>query len=131
MKHVTTAFIVTTSSVLTLLCTVLFPLGQIQTARADVTWTGDVDPTDPTTWGSNTTGYIGRTDDGTLDITNGGVVNNGSSYIGHEPSSTGVVTVDGTGSMWTNRRSLYVGHNGSGTLNITNGGAMTVAGKDL
>ena len=37
--------------------------------------------------------------------------------------STGTVTVDGTGSTWTNSGDLYVGYSGSGTLNITNGGS--------
>ena len=35
------------------------------------------------------------------------------------------MTVDGTGSTWTNSGSLYVGNCGNGTLNITGGGAVS------
>ncbi len=57
---------------------------------------------------------------GTLNITSGGSVSNTYGYIGY---SSGV-TVDGTGSTWTNSGEFYVGYNGSGTLSITNGGTV-------
>ena len=54
-------------------------------------------------------------------------VSNTDCYIGNGNGSAGTVTVDGTGSTWTNSGTLYVGYDcGSGTLNITNGGAVTV-----
>ena len=46
-------------------------------------------------------------------------------YIGCTSGSTGTVTVDGTGSTWTNSGDLYVGYYGNGTLNITGGGAVS------
>ena len=46
-------------------------------------------------------------------------------YIGTVSGSTGVVTVAGTGSTWTNSGDLYVGNSGNGTLNITGGGAVS------
>jgi T5SS/PEP-CTERM-associated repeat protein/autotransporter-associated beta strand protein len=66
---------------------------------------------------------------GTLRITNGGAVSNANGWIGHEASSTGMVTVDGVGSTWTNSGSLTIGggyyHGGNGTLSITGGGAVS------
>ena len=68
--------------------------------------------------------YVGNSGSGVLNITNGGAVSSDWGYIGYSSGSTGVVTVDGTGSTWTNRLSLYIGYKGSGVLNITGGGAV-------
>ena len=89
------------------------------------------------TWANNSTLYIGVNGTGALSITSGGSVSDttggslghdatASAYIGY--GSTGLVTVDGTGSTWTNSGSLYVGCNGTGTLNITTGGSVTATG---
>jgi hypothetical protein len=43
----------------------------ISLARADITPTGDVSPSNPSGWGGTTTGYIGDTASGTLTV-NGG-----------------------------------------------------------
>ena len=67
-----------------------------------------------------------------LNITNGGTVSNNynNGYIGYNAGSAGTVTVDGSGSKWTNS-SLYVGGGGyystggSGTLKITNGATVS------
>ena len=67
---------------------------------------------------------VGNTADGTLAIENSGLVSNGYGFIGYGSGSTGNVTVDGTGSMWTNSFLLFVGSYGRGTLNITGGGAV-------
>jgi len=73
--------------------------------------------------------YIGDEGNGTLNITNGGAVSNErKGYIGYESGSTGKVTVDGPGSMWTKSSGLYVGVRGSGTLNITGGGTVSNSG---
>ena len=53
--------------------------------------------------------------------------------IGYFPGSSGTVTIDGTGSRWTNAGSLLVGGSdqyyyslgGVGKLSITHGGAVT------
>ena len=61
----------------------------------------------------------------TLSISNGGNVTvNGLSddYVGYEPGSTGSVTVDGHGPIWTGMMYLWVGEGGSGKLSITRGG---------
>ena len=59
-----------------------------------------------------------------MNITNGGRVSNTVGLIGYDSGSTGVVTVDGSGSMWTCNGSLTVGGTGSGAMKITNGGAV-------
>ena len=82
---------------------------------------------------------VGGGGSGTLNITNGASVSNsneeyegdyaGSSAIGgYDSGATGIVTVDGAGSTWTNSGYLNVGNSGSGTLNITDGGLVSVAG---
>ena len=90
---------------------------------AEVTWTGDLDPSDPNTWDTGTTAYIGNTSNGTMDITNDSDILSGYGIIGRESGSTGNVTVDGPGSTWMNSN-LFVGSSGGGVLNITNGGAV-------
>jgi T5SS/PEP-CTERM-associated repeat protein len=70
-------------------------------------------------------GYSGA---GTLAIANGGSVTSNNGYIGYNAGSTGVATIDGTGSRWivgsgsTASGSLYLGYQGGGSLSITNGG---------
>ena len=63
-------------------------------------------------------------DIGTLAIINGGDVSNYNGLIGSSSGSTGMASVDGAGSTWTNLR-LYVGHSGAGLLTITNGGSVS------
>ncbi|MBN2294874.1 MAG: PEP-CTERM sorting domain-containing protein [Pirellulales bacterium] len=111
------------------LLTTLVIATQFQTTHAAVVATGDVDPSNPTTWGSNAFRvYIGKTGNGYLDISNGGVVSASHGFIGYESGSTGEVTINGAGSIW-NTGWFYVGHTGSGVLNITDGGAMSCFGS--
>ena len=49
-------------------------------------------------------------------------------WLGYTATGTGVATVDGAGSTWTNTGPLYIGYYGTGTLNITNGGAVNSGG---
>jgi T5SS/PEP-CTERM-associated repeat protein len=83
-------------------------------------------------WVNSENLIIGNDGSGAMNITNGGMVNNTSpyftSYIGLNSGSTGTVTVDGSGSKWTNNGDLYVGCNGQGTLTISNKGLVSVAG---
>ena len=92
--------------------------------HAGIATTGDVDPAEPATWTSGTTGYIGKTTSGTMDITTDSDVLSWRGYIGNSSDSTGEVTVDGAGSTWTNDDDVFVGYYGNGTLNITNGGGV-------
>jgi T5SS/PEP-CTERM-associated repeat protein len=92
------------------------------------------------TWTHGGSLFVGNSGGGALSITNGGSAStangpNSSSYIGYSPGSTGVVTVDGAGSTWTNTGygylgsgDVYVGNSGSGAVNITNGGTVSVSG---
>ncbi len=72
---------------------------------------------------------MGNNGSGTLNIEDGGTVNNDIGRLGHGAGSTGTATVTGAGSTWTNSSTLNVGNAGSGTLTIENGGAVSnVAG---
>ena len=74
---------------------------------------------------------VGLYGNGTLNITNGGTVRSYTSYdchIGRWSGSTGVITVDGEGSTWTNSSHFYIGDEGDGALNITNRGLVRVTG---
>jgi T5SS/PEP-CTERM-associated repeat protein len=127
-----------------------FFLAAISSARAAITPTGDVDPSNPSTWDSSTTGYIGNTASGTLtvdggsilysydayignsgsgslSITGGGSVSDCYGFIGCSPGSSGTVTVSGSGSTWNSSQDLFLGYLGNGTLAINGGGAVTVA----
>ncbi len=78
------------------------------------------------TWTISDNLLVGQLGSGTLSIANGGTVSNGYGCIGYgSAGGTGVATVDGAGSTWTNSNSLYVGYAGSGTLNIVGGGAVS------
>jgi T5SS/PEP-CTERM-associated repeat protein len=103
-------------------------LAPLSPVRAALTATGDVSPSDPTTWNTSTTGYIGNTSAGSLTVDNGSGLASNYGYLGYSSGSVGVATVDGTGSTWTDSGNFYVGYSGNGTLNITNGGAVTVTG---
>ena len=88
--------------------------GAVTVSGTGSTWTNN---------GSVAVGYIGS---GTLDITSGGPVTSiGPSVIGSFLPSTGIVTITGTGSTWTNTGDLDVGGDGKATLNITSGGALS------
>jgi len=94
-------------------------------ADAAIVATGDVDPTDPATWTSSTTGCVGKTGKGTMSITSGCEVNSNDSCIGYESGSTGQVTVDGLGSNWTVRDNLSIGNKGNGTVYLNAGGVVS------
>ena len=66
---------------------------------------------------------VGNYGSGTLSIANHGSVTGGG-ILGDYTGSSGLVTVDGPGSIWSNGCSC-VGGNGSGTLSITGGGSVT------
>jgi T5SS/PEP-CTERM-associated repeat protein/autotransporter-associated beta strand protein len=80
------------------------------------------------TWTNSSGLNIGEYGNGTLDITDGGVVVSGSldsSNIGLRTGSIGAATVSGTGSKWTNNGNLVVGFAGKGTVTQT-GGTISV-----
>ncbi len=68
---------------------------------------------------------VGNHGKGSLTITNGGLVSNTYSIIGHEDANAeGTVTVDGKNSKWVNSGHFYIGYRGRATLSITNGGTV-------
>jgi T5SS/PEP-CTERM-associated repeat protein len=78
---------------------------------------------DPSTNGDLGAGYRGA---GSISIQNGVTVRSAYGYLGYESGSTGVSTVDGTGSTWLAGR-LYIGLGGNGTLNVTNSGTVSTS----
>ena len=96
-----------------------------QPAHAEITWSGEVDPDDPTGWTSSTWCYVGKTGTGSLQVNADSDLNSYCSYIGYEPGSTGEVTVDGGGTTWNSSHYFYVGCEGNGTLSITSGAAVS------
>ena len=96
------------SSLILLVCLGLLCL--TAPAVAEVTWSGDLDPADPTTWTSSTDGYVGNTGEGMVQIENGSGIESMYGYIGRESSSIGEVTVDGSDSTWTNVADLHIGY---------------------
>lgn len=65
----------------------------------------------------------GSEGNGTLDVSGGGTVNAGRDiFIGYESTSTGIVSVSGTGSDLSTVEDLRVGRDGNGTLRISDGG---------
>lgn len=123
-------------SIINRITLVLFPVVALvasvfEQARGNISWTGDIDPADPTTWTSGTVGYIGKTFDGSLTVDADSDLLSRSGYLGHEHGSTGQVTVEGTGSTWTNTVALVVGNDGNGRLNIIGGGDVRVGKRTL
>ncbi len=70
---------------------------------------------------------IGRSDTGTLAISEGGTMCSGNTYVGYRGSSTGAVSVSGTASTWDVGMNLYLGLYGRGTLEIMEGAMVSVA----
>ena len=71
---------------------------------------------------------IGNNGTGTLNVNNGADVNvtgfNSTVSLGHHATGVGTVSINGTGSTWTNDDQLWVGESGTGTLTVQNGGTL-------
>ncbi len=82
----------------------------VMPVHATVTTIGNVDPgvsgTQPDTWTLDEALYVGKANDGTLNITAGGVVSNTKGYIGYKSGSSSEATVSGTDSQWYNSANL-------------------------
>nr|WP_280139064.1 autotransporter outer membrane beta-barrel domain-containing protein [Phyllobacterium sp. CL33Tsu] len=71
---------------------------------------------------------VGSFGKGLLTIENGGMVINNTNFaanIGNGAGATGLVTVTGAGSTWSNSVGMNVGGSGTGTLTITDGGIVS------
>ncbi len=80
--------------------------------------------------------YIGELGTGAINISSGGSVSTGSvstntTYLGSQSGASGTVTVDGSGSSWTNTGTLSLGLNGNGkrTVQVQNGGSAVINGS--
>lgn len=97
---------------------------------AEVATTGNVnpiqDPNPSASWdlGGNNL-FVGDTGVGSLLIDDGSTVSNNFGYIGRYDGDNGSVTVDSSGSSWTNTSMLFVGLAGDGSLAINNGGTVS------
>ena len=81
-----------TTNVLKVVGVVLFAGFATNTSLAEITWSGDLDPADPTTWTSDTNAFIGNIASGTLNITSDSDISSKNGFIGGtEPGVTGVV----------------------------------------
>jgi T5SS/PEP-CTERM-associated repeat protein/autotransporter-associated beta strand protein len=67
---------------------------------------------------------VGYKESGSLSITSGRAVTSGDGYLGYGPGSTGMATVSGAGSTWTNAVATYVGYIGHGELVVEAGGKV-------
>jgi T5SS/PEP-CTERM-associated repeat protein len=67
---------------------------------------------------------VGGFGTGTLNVATGGSVDDFDADVARETSSTGTVSVDGVGSIWTNRGTLFVGKAGLGSMTVSNGGQV-------
>jgi outer membrane autotransporter protein len=90
------------------------------------TWYDSVSTSNVPSGGGTTA--VGGGGNGTLDIKNGGKASTMFINIGQNQGSTGIVTVDGSGSELfataDSSSGITVGTNGTGTLNISNGGKV-------
>jgi T5SS/PEP-CTERM-associated repeat protein len=107
----------------------LFLISPLSLARAAITPIGDVEPSNPSSWGGTTTAYIGNTASGTLTVDGGSGLLSSSAYLGYGAGTRGLVSVSGTGSTWNAGGEIMVGASGTGTLAISGGAAITVANR--
>ena len=76
--------------------------------------------------------YVGNNGAGSLSITNGGAVSDVNGWLGSGTGSSGVATVSGVGSKWTNTGAIEAGYYyGTGSLSITNGATVTSSAGNL
>jgi T5SS/PEP-CTERM-associated repeat protein len=80
------------------------------------------------TWTNNGALIVGSRGDATLDVTAGGQVTSGTSFVGDDGAATGEVSIDGAGSKWSSSGVLFAAWDGSATINITGGGGLETSG---
>ena len=83
------------------------------------------------TWTNTSVLFVGVSGTGTLNVEDGGAVQNVLGIIGGGSGSTGTATVTGSNSTWTNTSGLSVGQDGAGTLNIADGGSVENASGSI
>ena len=102
-----------------------------ETTEASISIFNDVVPSlpigDPWNVGGPLT--VGETLTGEMTIDSGSDVENTDGYVANNAGSTGVVTVNGSGTTWSNSGELRMGNSGAGTLNINGGATVSVGGN--
>ncbi|MAT72424.1 MAG: hypothetical protein CMJ58_23210 [Planctomycetaceae bacterium] len=95
-------------------------------ARAAITFHGEVGPSDPAAWPSRTEAHVGRSSYGSISVDAGSLLRSNSVGIGYDFGATGMVAVNGVGSQWSSIgiSDVFVGKSGNGELNVTDGGAV-------
>lgn len=114
----------TTPLAIILLAVLSFAL-QPSPTRADISYTGEIDPSNLAEWGEDIDCYVGKTTEGMLMVDNDSDLFSCSGTIGFNVYAKGKVTVSGFGSTWTCSGNLNVGDLGEGILNILNGGTVS------
>ncbi len=79
-------------------------------------------------WDNNDNLFIGYEGSGSLEITNGGTVNNLFGILSYNSGASSNVLVDGLGSSWNNSSGLYIGYSGEGSVNLSNQAIINVTG---
>jgi T5SS/PEP-CTERM-associated repeat protein/autotransporter-associated beta strand protein len=74
---------------------------------------------------------VGNKGDGSLSISEGVTVASDAGYLGYSDGSTGIATVSGTGSKWTNAGLLRIGIRGNGILRIEAGGEVSNSSSNI
>lgn len=67
---------------------------------------------------------VGRQGEGSLIISNGGLVQSSDGRVGEFGGSTGTVQISGADSKWVVANDLQIGTNGAGSLQLSNGGSI-------
>jgi T5SS/PEP-CTERM-associated repeat protein len=103
--------------------------GPASPAQANLIYSGDLSPTDPSTWTSSTNAYVGNNTLGSLTVNAGSGLISKALYVANNTGATGTLSIDGSNSTWTANGYIYVGSSGSGRLNISNSGTATQNGS--
>ena len=78
------------------------------------------------TWTNSNAFSVGAYGNGILTVSNGGAVSNTvAANVGSSAGSTGLATITGANSTWTNTGTFAVGDHGEGTLDILDGGSVS------
>ncbi len=93
-------------------------------ANAQVTYGGNVSPSNPAGWTTSTGGLVGTGGYGWVKIDSGGTVRNQWAAVGYRSGNSGDMTVTGPGATWITGNDMYVGLWGNGYLEISNGGVV-------
>jgi T5SS/PEP-CTERM-associated repeat protein len=96
-------------------------------AQAALSYSGDISPTDLSTWNASNDVRIGNIADGSVTLDAGSTISTQNIYLGYNSGVTGSLAISGAGTKGTDSNSLYVGNYGAGSLSISNGGSLRIS----